>query len=188
MPRAARPRCSIISANTDRTRGEMLGRKNGSMIAKATEKSVAYALDTLQQRGRLFVKPGDECYEGMIVGESAKEGDMVVNVAPSTKQPGQPALLHRGQGHPADAARSPSRLKRRSSTSRTTSWWRSRRSPFACASASSAPSSVRRLRRNKTVTAYAARSSESDCRTAKRTHEKDGPSGPSFFVRLRQMM
>ncbi len=64
-------------------RGEMLGRKNGSMIAKATEKSVAYALDTLQQRGRLFVGPGEDCYEGMIVGESAKEGDMVVNVARS---------------------------------------------------------------------------------------------------------
>ena len=64
-------------------RGEMVGRKNGSMIAKATEKSVAYALDTLQQRGRLFVGPGQDCYEGMIVGESAKEGDMVVNVAKS---------------------------------------------------------------------------------------------------------
>lgn len=62
-------------------RGEFTGRKNGSMIAMATEKSVAYALDTLQQRGRLFVGPGEECYEGMIVGESAKEGDMVVNVA-----------------------------------------------------------------------------------------------------------
>ena len=62
-------------------RGEFSGRKNGSMIAMATEKSVAYALDTLQQRGRLFIGPGEDCYEGMIVGESAKEGDMVVNVA-----------------------------------------------------------------------------------------------------------
>lgn len=62
-------------------RGEFTGRKNGCMIAMATEKSVAYALDTLQQRGRLFIGPGEDCYEGMIVGESAKEGDMVVNVA-----------------------------------------------------------------------------------------------------------
>ncbi len=62
-------------------RGEMAGRRNGSMIAMATEKSVAYALDTLQERGRLFVGPGEDCYEGMIVGESAKESDMVVNVA-----------------------------------------------------------------------------------------------------------
>ena len=60
--------------------GEMAGRKNGSMIAMSTGKAVAYALDTLQERGKLFVGPGDECYEGMIVGESAKEGDMVVNV------------------------------------------------------------------------------------------------------------
>ncbi len=60
--------------------GEMTGRKNGGMIAMSTGKAVAYALDTLQERGRLFVSPGDECYEGMIVGESAKEGDMVVNV------------------------------------------------------------------------------------------------------------
>ena len=60
--------------------GEMAGRKNGGMIAMSTGKAVAYALDTLQERGRLFVGPGDECYEGMIVGESAKDADMVVNV------------------------------------------------------------------------------------------------------------
>ena len=60
--------------------GEMAGRKSGGMIAMSTGKAVAYALDTLQERGRLFVAPGDDCYEGMIVGESAKEGDMVVNV------------------------------------------------------------------------------------------------------------
>ena len=60
--------------------GEMAGRKNGGMIVMSTGKAVAYALDTLQERGRLFVAPGDDCYEGMIVGESAKEGDMVVNV------------------------------------------------------------------------------------------------------------
>ena len=61
--------------------GDLGGRARGSMIAMATEKSVAYALDTLQERGRLFVGPGEDCYEGMIVGESAKESDMVVNVA-----------------------------------------------------------------------------------------------------------
>ena len=41
---------------------------------------MAYALGTLQERGTLFVAPGDECYEGMIVGERPREGDMVVNV------------------------------------------------------------------------------------------------------------
>jgi len=62
-------------------RGEISRRKSGSMIAKTNEKSVAYALETLQTRGVMFVGPGEDCYEGMIVGESAKEGDMVVNVA-----------------------------------------------------------------------------------------------------------
>ncbi len=62
-------------------RGEIPGRRNGSMIAMTNEKSVAYALDALQARGTLFIGPGEECYEGMIVGESAKDGDMVVNVA-----------------------------------------------------------------------------------------------------------
>ncbi len=57
------------------------GRKNGAMVAIENAKAVAYALDTLQQRGTMFVEPGDECYEGMIVGESAKEGDMDVNVS-----------------------------------------------------------------------------------------------------------
>lgn len=60
--------------------GEMPGRKNGSMISMSTGKAVAYALDTLQQRGRMFVAPGDPCYEGMLVGEHAHESDMVVNV------------------------------------------------------------------------------------------------------------
>ena len=60
--------------------GEMPGRKNGSMISMSTGKAVAYALDTLQQRGRMFVAPGDPCYEGMLVGENAHESDMVVNV------------------------------------------------------------------------------------------------------------
>ena len=64
-------------------RGEMAHRKNGMMISMSTGKSVAYALDTLQERGRLFVGPGEDCYEGMIVGESAKEGDMTVNVEKS---------------------------------------------------------------------------------------------------------
>ena len=68
-------------------RGDMAHRKNGMMISMSTGKSVAYALDTLQERGKLFVGPGEDCYEGMIVGESAKEGDMVVNVE-KTKQLG----------------------------------------------------------------------------------------------------
>ena len=61
--------------------GEIGGRKNGAMIAMTTEKAVAYALGTLQERGSLFVEPGTECYEGMLVGERNQPGDMVVNIA-----------------------------------------------------------------------------------------------------------
>ena len=68
-------------------RGDLAGRHTGVMVAMSTDKAVAYALDTLQERGSMFVEPGDECYEGMIVGENAKEGDMDVNVS-KTKQLG----------------------------------------------------------------------------------------------------
>ena len=61
--------------------GEIGNRQNGAMISMTTEKAVAYALGTLQERGQLFVEPGTECYEGMIVGERSKAGDMVVNIA-----------------------------------------------------------------------------------------------------------
>lgn len=67
--------------------GELGGRQNGAMISMTTERAVAYALGTLQERGTLFVGPGDECYEGMLVGERPRSGDMVVNVA-RTKQLG----------------------------------------------------------------------------------------------------
>jgi len=66
-------------------RGNIGGRQAGSLIAMSTDKAVTYALDALQTRGKLFVSPGDMCYEGMIVGEHSKEGDLVVNVA-KTKQ------------------------------------------------------------------------------------------------------
>ncbi len=61
--------------------GDIGGRQNGAMISMSTEKAVAYALGTLQERGQLFVTPGTECYEGMLVGERSKPGDMVVNIA-----------------------------------------------------------------------------------------------------------
>ena len=67
--------------------GDIGGRKNGAMISMSTEKAVAYALGTLQERGSLFVAPGDDCYEGMLVGERPRPDYMVVNIA-RTKQLG----------------------------------------------------------------------------------------------------
>jgi GTP-binding protein len=54
-------------------------RNAGVMVSNAQGQSLAYALFNLQERGRLFIGPGDEVYEGQIVGESARDGDMVVN-------------------------------------------------------------------------------------------------------------
>ncbi|MCC5953908.1 MAG: translational GTPase TypA [Acidimicrobiia bacterium] len=59
--------------------GELPHRQGGAMIADRSGATTAYALDNLQQRGELFVKPGETVYEGMIVGENARADDMVVN-------------------------------------------------------------------------------------------------------------
>ena len=59
--------------------GELPHRTGGAMISDRVGQVTAYALDNLQQRGELFVAPGDEVYEGMIVGENARADEMVVN-------------------------------------------------------------------------------------------------------------
>jgi GTP-binding protein len=66
-------------------KGEIEKRENGSMIAMETGVAVAYGMDKLQDRGRFFIHPGDEVYAGQVVGESNKEGDLVVNVNKTKK-------------------------------------------------------------------------------------------------------
>ena len=61
-------------------KGEIITRHQGSLVAFETGDSVAYGLFQVQDRGRLFIGPGVPVYEGMIVGESPKAGDIVVNV------------------------------------------------------------------------------------------------------------
>ncbi len=61
-------------------KGEIITRHQGSLVAYETGDSVAYGLFQVQERGRLFIGPGVPVYEGMIVGESPKAGDIVVNV------------------------------------------------------------------------------------------------------------
>jgi len=58
---------------------ELAERNAGVMVSNARGEVLAYALFNLQERGRLFVAPGDVVYEGQIVGESSRDGDMVVN-------------------------------------------------------------------------------------------------------------
>lgn len=59
--------------------GEIPRRSNGVLVSICGGKAVAYGLDGLQERAELFVKPGDEVYEGMIVGENSRSEDMNVN-------------------------------------------------------------------------------------------------------------
>jgi GTP-binding protein len=54
-------------------------RSNGVLVSQTTAKAVAFGLDGLQQRAELFISPGDEIYEGMVVGENSRSGDMTVN-------------------------------------------------------------------------------------------------------------
>ncbi len=66
-------------------KGEIEKRNNGSLIAMESGTAFAYAIDKLQDRGRFFIFPQEEVYAGQVVGESAKEGDIVVNVTKSKK-------------------------------------------------------------------------------------------------------
>jgi GTP-binding protein len=65
--------------------GDIDMRVTGSMVALETGMVSSYALTNLQQRGILFVKPGDEVYNGMVVGQYLKDDELVVNVC-KTKQ------------------------------------------------------------------------------------------------------
>jgi len=65
--------------------GPIRSRDRGVMVSMVDGTSVAYALFNLQERGTLFIGPGVETYEGMIVGENARPGDMEVNVAKGKK-------------------------------------------------------------------------------------------------------
>ncbi len=60
-------------------KGEMPSRQTGVLISQTTGKTVAYAIYNLQPRGEIFVSPGDDLYEGMVIGINNKGSDLVVN-------------------------------------------------------------------------------------------------------------
>jgi len=62
-----------------RRSGDIGQRRNGALVSMAAGRALAYALFNLQERGRLFVAPGDEVYEGMVIGIHARGNDLVVN-------------------------------------------------------------------------------------------------------------
>jgi GTP-binding protein len=60
-------------------KGDIAGRTSGVLVSMVKGKSLGYALFNLQERGRLFIDPNSEVYEGMIVGLHSRENDLVVN-------------------------------------------------------------------------------------------------------------
>ena len=66
-------------------KGEIERRTNGSLIAHESGTAYAYAIDKLQDRGRFFIFPQEDVYAGQVVGENAKDNDIVVNVTKSKK-------------------------------------------------------------------------------------------------------
>jgi len=66
-------------------RGDVPGRANGVMVSMTTGKVNAYALNNLQERGVMFVEPGEDVYEGQIVAENARDNDMTVNPTTAKK-------------------------------------------------------------------------------------------------------
>lgn len=66
-------------------KGDMLHRTNGALISDREGPSIEYALLNLDDRGTLFIRPGEQLYEGMIVGENSRENDMNVNACREKK-------------------------------------------------------------------------------------------------------
>jgi GTP-binding protein len=65
--------------------GEIPTRPTGSLVADRPGRSTSYAMFNLQERGEIFITPGTEVYEGMIVGENARDADLTVNIVKEKK-------------------------------------------------------------------------------------------------------
>jgi GTP-binding protein len=65
--------------------GEIEHRTNGALVADRTGVVTAYSIEHAQERGEMFIEAGDKVYEGMVVGENAKEGDIAVNITKEKK-------------------------------------------------------------------------------------------------------
>src|SRR6187431_2156590 len=67
-------------------KGEIAGRNKGSLISMEKGKAIPYSIDKLQDRGKFFVEPNAEIYEGQVIGENSRGDDMCVNVTKEKKQ------------------------------------------------------------------------------------------------------
>ncbi|MFZ6013371.1 MAG: translational GTPase TypA [Bacteroidota bacterium] len=66
-------------------KGEIPGRINGSLIVMEQGEAIAYSLNNLQDRGKFFIDPGEPVYEGQVIGEHSRSGDLVINVTKTKK-------------------------------------------------------------------------------------------------------
>lgn len=66
-------------------KGEIGGRQNGSLISMETGKAIPYSLNNLQDRGTFFVDPNESIYEGQVVGENSRPGDLTINITKTKK-------------------------------------------------------------------------------------------------------
>ncbi|MCB0762994.1 MAG: translational GTPase TypA, partial [Flavobacteriales bacterium] len=66
-------------------KGEIPGRINGSLISMETGKSIPYSINNLQDRGKFFIGANEDIYEGQVVGENSRPGDLVINLTKTKK-------------------------------------------------------------------------------------------------------
>jgi len=66
-------------------KGEIAGRDSGSLIVMEQGEAIPYSLHNLQDRGKFFIEPGDPVYEGQVIGEHSRGGDLVINVTKTKK-------------------------------------------------------------------------------------------------------
>ncbi len=66
-------------------KGDLGIRRNGSLIALETGTSIPFSINKLQDRGKFFVNPGEDIYEGMVIGEHVRQGDLVINLVKTKK-------------------------------------------------------------------------------------------------------
>ncbi|WP_282031334.1 translational GTPase TypA [Winogradskyella eximia] len=67
-------------------KGEIPGRISGSLISMENGTAIPYSIDKLQDRGKFFVEPGENIYEGQVIGENSRQDDMSVNITKAKKQ------------------------------------------------------------------------------------------------------
>ncbi|KAA2218355.1 translational GTPase TypA [Maribacter flavus] len=66
-------------------KGDIPQRQNGSLVSMETGKAIPYSIDKLQERGKFFVDPGEDIYEGQVIGENSRGDDMTVNITKTKK-------------------------------------------------------------------------------------------------------